>query len=284
MPQLLIILLLGLTALWIVGRLSGGRPLSAAVVRQAAGGGLIFLGGFLALRGGIAAAAPFLALGLGLLGKNLPLGDIFGFGRKTKGQKSRVQTRMLAMELDHDSGAMDGEVLEGEFKGRRLSELNRESLLALLRACRRVADQSGPLLEAYLDRTVRDWRAAAGEQRRSGGTANGHHDTAGGLRGAGPQGRSQPRGHPGCPPPTHETAPSRSRRLGLSCRKNQPSEGHAPRRLTSTLRSERQTAHAVLGELPAGFLRRFFIEAEEAGAIERRFALAHGDSVRGLLP
>ena len=173
MPQLLIILLLGLTALWIVGRLSGGRPLSAAVVRQAAGGGLIFLGGFLALRGGIAAAAPFLALGLGLLGKNLPLGDIFGFGKKTKGQKSRVRTRMLAMELDHDSGAMDGEVLEGEFKGRRLSELSRESLLALLRACRRDSDQSGPLLEAYLDRTIRDWRAAAGDQRRSGGTANG---------------------------------------------------------------------------------------------------------------
>ena len=94
-----------------------------------------FLGGFLALRGGIAAAAPFLALGLGLLGKNLPLGDIFGFGRKTQGQKSRVKTRMLAMELDHDSGTMDGKVLEGEFRGRRLSELNRESLLRLLQAC-----------------------------------------------------------------------------------------------------------------------------------------------------
>ncbi len=173
MPQLLIILLLGLTALWIVGRLSGGRPLSATVVRQAAGGGLIVLGGFLALRAGIAAAAPFFALGLGLLGKNLPLGDIFGFGRKTKGQKSRVQTRMLAMELDHDSGAMDGQVLEGEFKGRRLSELNKQSLLMLLRECRRAADQSGPLLEAYLDRTVHDWRTAAGERRQSAETADG---------------------------------------------------------------------------------------------------------------
>lgn len=168
MPQLLIILLVGLSLLWIVGKLSGGRPLSGTMVRQAAGGGLLFLGGFLALRGGIAAAAPFLALGLGLLGKSLPLGDIFGFGRKTPGQKSRVQTRMLAMELDHDSGAMDGEVLEGEFRGRRLSELNLESLLRLLRACSSVADQSGALLEAYLDRTVKDWRRTAGGKRSSG--------------------------------------------------------------------------------------------------------------------
>ena len=104
MAQLIIILIAGLTILWIAGKLSGGRALSAATVRQAAGGGLIFLGGFLALRGGIAAAAPFLALGLGMLGKNLPLGEIFGFGRKTQGQKSRVKTRMLAMELDHDTG------------------------------------------------------------------------------------------------------------------------------------------------------------------------------------
>ena len=173
MPQLLILLIIGLTILWIVGKFSGGRALSAATVRQAAGGGLLFLGGFLALRGGMAAAAPFLALGLGLLGKSLPLGDIFGFGRKTQGQKSRVQTRMLAMELDHDSGAMDGKVLEGEFRGKRLSELNKESLLRLLQSCRGVADQSGALLETYLDRTIANWRAAAGGQSRSGETPGG---------------------------------------------------------------------------------------------------------------
>lgn len=167
MPQLLILVLVGLTILWLAGRYSGGRRLSAATVRQAAGGGLLFLGGFLALRGGIAAAAPFLALGLGLLGKSLPLGEIFGAGRKTQGQKSRVRTRMLAMELDHDSGTMDGRVMEGEFRGRRLSDLDRDSLLRLLQACRAAGDQSGALLEAYLDRTSGNWRAAAGGQGRS---------------------------------------------------------------------------------------------------------------------
>jgi hypothetical protein len=173
MPQLLLILIVGLTILWIVGKMSAGRPLSAGLVRQAAGGGLIFLGGFLALRGGIAAAAPFLALGLGLLGKSLPLADIFGLGKKSRGQKSRVHTRMLAMELDHDSGAMDGQVLEGEFRGRRLAELNKESLLRLLQACKGAGDQSSALLEAYLDRTVAGWRTDGGGQSRSSETAAG---------------------------------------------------------------------------------------------------------------
>jgi DnaJ-domain-containing protein 1 len=74
---------------------------------------------------------------------------------------------MLAMELDHDSGAMDGKVLVGEFRSRRLSELDRESLLRLLEACQGAADQSAALLEAYLDRTFQDWRSAASHRNRA---------------------------------------------------------------------------------------------------------------------
>jgi hypothetical protein len=32
-------------------------------------------------------------------------------GRRSPGQKSTVKTSMLVMELDHDTGAIDGEVL-----------------------------------------------------------------------------------------------------------------------------------------------------------------------------
>jgi hypothetical protein len=73
------------------------------------------------------------------------------------GQGSSVQTRFLRMHLDHDSGEMDGEVVEGRFRGRGLGTLTLGELLALLNECR--ADtQSVTVLEAYLDRMHPDWR------------------------------------------------------------------------------------------------------------------------------
>jgi DnaJ-domain-containing protein 1 len=75
----------------------------------------------------------------------------------TPGQRSRVQTRFLAMELDHDSGAMDGTVIVGRFAGRRLADLGLDQLVDLLDQCR--ADpQSVAVLEAWLDRERPDWR------------------------------------------------------------------------------------------------------------------------------
>lgn len=47
------------------------------------------------------------------------------------GQSTDVRTQWLAMTLDHDTGAMDGEVLQGRFAGRRLSDLEPEDLQAL---------------------------------------------------------------------------------------------------------------------------------------------------------
>ncbi len=83
------------------------------------------------------------------------------------GQTSRVHTRFLQMELDHDSGTLSGRVLEGRFQGRFLGDLPLEQLLELLSEC--AADpQSAAVLEAYLDREQDpDWRTAqpAGAQR-----------------------------------------------------------------------------------------------------------------------
>ena len=76
-------------------------------------------------------------------------------------RSSEVETDLIRMRLDHDSGAMSGIVRRGVFAGRRLDELTRSELLALWRQCR-VEDESGSnLLEAYLDRLMPDWRTEA---------------------------------------------------------------------------------------------------------------------------
>ncbi len=72
-------------------------------------------------------------------------------------QSSKIRTRFLAMELDHASGDLDGQVLEGQFASQRLSELALEQLIALYRECAADAD-SVQILEAYLDRTHSEWR------------------------------------------------------------------------------------------------------------------------------
>ena len=83
----------------------------------------------------------------------------------TSGQQSKVETRFLRMSLDHDSGDMSGEVLEGDFQGNKLEDLSLEQLIALLSECRQNDPDAAPLLEAYLDRMHQaDWREAYHEQ------------------------------------------------------------------------------------------------------------------------
>jgi len=76
-----------------------------------------------------------------------------GFRGPAGGQSSNVETRYLRMSLDHDSGVLDGVVVEGGFRGRKLSELGKDELVELLRECRVADEQSASVLEAYLDRT-----------------------------------------------------------------------------------------------------------------------------------
>jgi hypothetical protein len=72
--------------------------------------------------------------------------------------QSTVTTRFLNMALDHGTGAMNGQVLEGRFTGRVLQELNLQELLALWRECQ-PDPQSVAVLEAYLDRHAEStWR------------------------------------------------------------------------------------------------------------------------------
>ncbi|MFT5394103.1 MAG: hypothetical protein ACI8PT_004310 [Gammaproteobacteria bacterium] len=95
-----------------------------------------------------------------------------GSGRPTSGQTSDVETRFLRMSLDHDSGELDGVILEGPLKGRRLGELKLESLLVLFATCHAEDPKSAAVLEAYLERAHGDtWRD--GEDANDGGQSGG---------------------------------------------------------------------------------------------------------------
>ena len=91
-----------------------------------------------------------------------------GAAGPSAGNVSDVETRYLRMSLDHDTGEMNGVVLEGEFRGRRLSELGLDDLMSLLAVCRAEDDQSASVLEAYLQRVHGDSWHEAGHARGAG--------------------------------------------------------------------------------------------------------------------
>ena len=90
--------------------------------------------------------------------------------RPTPGRRSTVRSAALEMELDHDSGVLEGTVLTGRSEGRRLAEMSLEDLLDLGRELEADAE-SAQLLEAYLDSRFPVWRehAQADTGRREAG-------------------------------------------------------------------------------------------------------------------
>ena len=93
----------------------------------------------------------------------------------SRGQSSRVDTPTLSMELDHDTGEMDGDIIAGPMEGRRLSDLDAVLLIDLYNWCSANDEQAARLLEAYLDRTLgAEWREDAGA---SAGTGNSSDNT-----------------------------------------------------------------------------------------------------------
>lgn len=101
------------------------------------------------------------------------------------GQSSDLETRYLRMTLDHDSGVLKGTVLEGQFKGRLLEELDQAQILSLLQECRVHDEQSAQILETYLDRIYgAEWRSGGGEQSRA-------RDGAGASTGSGAMTREE---------------------------------------------------------------------------------------------
>jgi DnaJ-domain-containing protein 1 len=153
-------------AYWFLRTLANAPPAKVAgLIRQLGGLALIGLAGLLAIRGGYVAAVPLFVVGLGLMGYSEIARSSFDWSQRKQGRRSRVTTSLLAMELDHDTGAMDGEIVAGSFKGRRLSGLAESELKTLHAECSASADQSRALFEAWLDRTRPGWRDNWGAQR-----------------------------------------------------------------------------------------------------------------------
>ncbi len=97
------------------------------------------------------------------------------------GRTSEVRTRFLKMVLDHDSGTMNGEVIDGTHAGHRLDDLSLAELLDLLNTCHLQEAQSAQLLETYLDRVHPDWRERL--QKAGAGTGTGGGGTGGPVPG-----------------------------------------------------------------------------------------------------
>ena len=85
-----------------------------------------------------------------------------GGATSAAGKISEVETEMLRMRLDHDTGAMSGQVRRGAYAGSRIEDLDQPELLALWRQCVAEDEPGARLLETYLDRLRPDWRNAAG--------------------------------------------------------------------------------------------------------------------------
>ena len=78
-------------------------------------------------------------------------------GTPGSGQTSSVRAAGLEMQLDHDTGEMNGRILAGRHEGRRLSDLTLSELLEVGEDFRGDAESSR-LLEGYLDRAHAGWR------------------------------------------------------------------------------------------------------------------------------
>lgn len=73
-----------------------------------------------------------------------------GQGGPGQAQTSTVETALLRMQLAHDSGDLQGEVLGGSFAGWRLADMDRQQLEELFAYCRREDEESARLLDSYL--------------------------------------------------------------------------------------------------------------------------------------
>jgi hypothetical protein len=143
------------------------------------GGGVVALAvaAFTGLRGELAVAIPLGIFGAGLLGWSpfgasgfSNIGGMFGGGaRRSPGQASRVRSQYLDMSLDHDSGELRGQIVDGPNAGRSLDEFDLAGLMAMVPG---FDAESVSLLESYLDRRFPAWRQdaqgnATGGQRRA---------------------------------------------------------------------------------------------------------------------
>lgn len=176
------VVLVGMLLLVRVFITANPRALAHSLRIVAAGVGLAAVAGLIAAgRGNLVlamgtVAAPFLVRWLRSR-RRAGQGDT----ASPAGAVSQVETLFLRMVLDHTSGALTGEVLQGPLRGRSLASLDRGEVMALLSACRAGDPPSVPLLERWLARTRPEWASTgskdgAEQDTRSPGGAMGRDE------------------------------------------------------------------------------------------------------------
>jgi DnaJ-like protein len=174
MPYLAIgfLILLGVIAMLRAYASANPSTLATAAKRTALGSAVL---GALLLLLRVPLGIVFLAVGVALplaLRWNALWPESGAQPGRPRGKTSRIDTKYLSMELNHESGVIEGRVLAGRHRGRRLAELTFEQLLEVREDCRVDDAESVTLMEAYLDRFQgADWRGRQAGGQSSDNTA-----------------------------------------------------------------------------------------------------------------
>ncbi|MGK7861948.1 DnaJ domain-containing protein [Falsiroseomonas sp. E2-1-a4] len=158
------LLLVGLFALLKLFADAKPTQVKGALALFAGAFGLVFLVALLATgRGGQAfwALALFGPLVWRWVQARRAAGTFARGGAASPGLASDVETVLLSMTLDHDTGRMAGRVKGGRFGGANLGDLDLPALLALMAELAALDPDGMPLLEAWLDRSHPEWRELA---------------------------------------------------------------------------------------------------------------------------
>ena len=202
----LVLGVLALIALLFLGQLfSGANPKTLAKALRTTGAVLLGLAALALMsveRIGLGMLLASMAWGLYTGGHIWPGGWPYGFGGARRGgsapggskpgtgQTTSVRTDWLEIELDHETGAMKGRVLQGRYEGHALERLSEAMLVALYREAAPSDAETARLLETYIDRTHGTaWRTAsqgpkpgAGRKRAGGqGSSGGRARANGGM-------------------------------------------------------------------------------------------------------
>jgi len=148
-----VLLLLFVTSILVAIFVSVPAEKIGRFVRVAVPSALIVIGGMLTLVGRAGIGIALVGMGAGWIVRNRAATRAGG----DSGKRSTVRSAMFEMELNHDTGEMDGQVLTGPNEGRWLSQLSEGELMTLLAETEQDGE-SAALLEAYLDRRMPRWR------------------------------------------------------------------------------------------------------------------------------
>ena len=154
---LIIFLALVVAIFWLI--LTSPAQKSAALLAKGGPFVLIAVGALLTILQRGVIGIPLVLIGVSWLRRSRPIRSTGSSG----GHRSTVRSADLEMELDHDSGEMDGTILSGAREGALLSSLNEEELLDFYTEVCSDPD-SAALLESYLDRYHANWQERASQE------------------------------------------------------------------------------------------------------------------------